>query len=137
MTEQNPFRAPDGNSPAALPRGSQRDYLIRIAKAQRHVLLVILAYICLVPLNFVQQFSQTGETVFYAACAVVVLAGMVTTYRLASLFNTRFLAFLYTIGLVIPFLGLFLLYVVSHEATSILQARGIKVGLLGANPNRI
>lgn len=137
MKEENPFRAPVAEHEPAAPRGSERDFLIRIARAQRHVLFVMLGYCFLFPLQFIPQFVGTGQTFFYCACVIVVLLGAVTTYRLSSMFNTKRVALLHTIGLIVPFLGLFFLYLNSSQATSVLRARGIRTGLFGANPNSI
>ena len=39
--------------------------------------------------------------------------------------------------MIIPFAGLITLLVINQKATKYLQGRGVRVGLLGANPNNI
>ena len=51
MSEHNPFNAPEPESEPTRPTGSQREHLVKVATAQRHVLFVVLAYLCLIPVN--------------------------------------------------------------------------------------
>ena len=51
--------------------------------------------------------------------------------------SSNIVAIIYVLGLLVPLLGLLLLLSVSGKATKELRSAGIKVGLLGANPNAI
>ncbi len=137
MSDHNPFVAPENQGVPAKPSGSNREHLIKVATAQRHVLFVILAYLALLPFNIAAQQVPQLAVILLPVAIIVFIAGAITVFRLASLFRGKAVAVLYLIGLLIPCLGLILLLVISSEATNLLKSNGIKVGLLGANPNDI
>lgn len=115
-------------------RGSNRDYLLKVATAQKHVLYVVLAYVLLIVVNLVLGRVLPGMiNVGMFAFLAVAIAGAITVYRLASLFRSKVVAAIYLVGLLVPCLGLLLLLSISQEATRVLKENGIKVGLLGAN----
>lgn len=136
MSSENPYEAPTMDA-VATQNTANREHLIRVARAQRLVMLAILAYLGLIPLNLVSlRVPAIGLIVIPAAVCVLVF-GAITVYRLAALFRGNAVAVVYVLGLLVPLLGLLLLLSVSQKATALLKANGIKVGLLGANPDRI
>ena len=137
MSDHNPFDTPKMSAEPPRPTGSNREHLIKVARAQRHVLFVVLAYLCLIPVNVVAGQFEPLQIVGPIFGLGVMLAGAVTVFHLVSLFRGKVAAVFYVIGLLIPCLGLILLLVISSEATNILKANGIKVGLLGADPDSI
>ena len=140
MSQNNPYATPAVTSPAP-PVVNDRDRLKRIASAQRNVMIVILLYVCLLPINI--GLSSLGPNVPWAEVALPIIIfiifglGVVSMYRLASIIRGPGIAVIHALGLFVPILGLLLLLSNSGKATRELQQAGIKVGLLGANPKSI
>lgn len=140
MSHENPYQVSNtiDQPPAAI---DPKERLRAIAKAQRSVNLATLAYLCIVAATIALAVLGIGSPeVFIAtriAVLVVMVIGAVTVYRLASLLRGKVVAVLYVVGLLFPCLGLVLLLTLSQKATSTLQAAGVRVGLLGADPSSI
>lgn len=123
-----------------------------IATAQRRAnLAVFLLYLCFIPLALL---TFLGAIVALAAGAnednvtwVVIVMAMplisgtvwsaVSVYNLATQLRGRIAGVICLLGLLVPMLGLIILLLMSSEATKLFNKSGIKVGLLGANPNEI
>ncbi len=65
------------------------------------------------------------------------LLGVVSVFSLASIFRGRVVAVIYVIGQIVPLLGLLLLLSINGKATKELRAAGIRVGIMGANPDSV
>lgn len=141
-SEQSPYRPPaevsddwDGGY------SSDADYLLDVATRQRHVALVVLAYLglvgALIATNAAGLLHSAIAVTFGVAAVAILVCGAITVYRLAAIFRGKVIAVIYVVGAMVPCLGLLLLFSVSQKATAALQSHGIKVGLLGANPASI
>ncbi len=139
MSNSNPYAAPLATD--AVVQGAGREHLRKIASAQRNVNLAVLFYLALIPLNIVLSIVAAevawGAIVLGLAALAVLIFGAVSVYSLASLFHGPLGGVIYVLGLLVPVLGLILLVMLSSKATKILKSNGIKVGLLGANPQQI
>lgn len=126
---------------ASSDESTSREELRKIATAQRQVNLAVLFYLCFVPLNL--WLASIAEKEPIAAIAQLVIAlgllafCILSVYRLASIFRGKVIAVIHAFGMLVPLLGLLLLLVNNQKATEIMRKNGIKVGLLGANPNSI
>jgi hypothetical protein len=143
MTSENPYTAP-AVEPSVPPQGitgtasPDRERLRKIASAQRSVNYAVLAYLLMIAANLslssmVGDAAWTGA-VFGLSALVVLLYAARSVYRLASIFRGKVVAVIYVLGMLVPLLGLILLFSISSKASTILQEHGIKVGFLGANP---
>lgn len=150
MSRENPYQPPETISSINKDyKGEGLDRLRQIASAQRHVNIVVLLYLSLLPFNVVlSSMRELGELAPFgvlASLSVVLLLlalsvlvlGVISVYRLAVIFKGPSMAVLYVLGFMVPLLGLLLLFSISGKATKELRENGIKVGLLGANPNTI
>lgn len=135
MPSENPYEAPTAQDPAS--GSANREHLRNVARAQKRVLLAVLAYLAVVGGNiFLQSVLDAGIVILIAAVCVF-LFGAVSIDQLAALFHGTGVAVLYVLGMLVPCLGLLLLLLISQKATTLLQENGIKVGLLGANTSSI
>lgn len=103
--------------------------------------MAVLFYLCFIPLN-IWLASIAEKTPIAAIGQLVVAIGLlafciVSVFRLASILRGNAIAVIHALGMLVPLLGLLLLLLNNQKATGILQKNGIKVGLLGANPNSI
>lgn len=118
-----------------------RSRLRKIAGAHRQANYAVLLYLCLAPVNatlaVIGENEQWANIALLASILVVFAFGAVSVYKLAAIFRGKGVAVIHALGLFVPLLGLLLLVVNSQQATAILQEHGIKVGLLGANPDSI
>ncbi len=142
MSSENPYRPPETNSSITEePENQDQDRLRKIASAQRQVNIAVLLYLGFMPLNIV--FSELAAQFPLAvillpiSILIVFLFGIISVYRLAAIFRGPIVAVFYVLGFLVPLLGLLLLVSISGKATKELRNNGIKVGLLGANPNTI
>lgn len=143
MSTENPYTA-TATDPSTIQQSnvnntnSNRDRLRRIASAQRGVNFAVLAYLVMIAANITLS-SMAGDAAWagavFGVSALAVLAyAAVAVYRLASIFRGRIVAVIYVLGMLVPLLGLILLFSISSKASTILQEHGVKVGFLGANP---
>lgn len=135
MSSENPYEAPASQEP--VTESTNREHLRNVAKAQKRVLLAVLAYLAVLAANIFLQAMPELRMVLPIAVVCVFLFGAVAVYRLAALFRGKVVAVLYVVGMLVPCLGLLLLLSISQQATTLLQKNGVKVGLLGADVNSI
>jgi hypothetical protein len=109
--------------------------LRQIAWQQRALNICILGYICAVVLSFVlpAELKLIAALIGFAAA----ITGAVFVFMLAlSLYGVA-LGIVLGILALIPLIGLLVLLIVNGKATRVLRAVGVRVGLLGANPNDV
>lgn len=105
--------------------------LREIAKYQRLVLWSVLANLLSI---FVISIQGLGVLISIALAVFQIYS----LYKLAnSLKESTVSIALFIIGLFIPLVGLLVLLYINSKATKALQNAGIKVGLMGANPDDI
>lgn len=142
MTDINPY------VPTAEPERSRssggsgrRDFLRRLARAQRKTNAAALVYLAMIPITLllsrIANGAQWGRTVNVLLALGVVLFGGFTVFKLGELLRGKMVAAVYVILLLVPYLGLVVLLVVSSQATSKLKRHHVRVGLLGADPEEI
>jgi len=137
MVKNNPYQPPLTVG-ATSEKPSDAANLREIASAQRQVNIAVLLYLSLVPINI--GLSIASQSAAWAGIMLGIIAigvigfGAVSVYKLASVFHGKTIAVIHALGLLVPLLGIILLFMNSQKATKILQANGVKVGLLGANP---
>jgi hypothetical protein len=143
MSSQNPYDVPGTLDPQPYQQ-SDRERLRAIAKAHGNVNMVILVYLLLVAGNIALRilgpaipFSGVFGLLIGIAGLGVLIFGAIAVFRLAKILHGTGLAVVFAVGMIIPCVGLILLLVLSQSATKQLQAGGIRVGLLGANPSSI
>lgn len=140
MAEANSYE-PLSATTTPEQEASERSRLREIAAAHRQVNLAVLFYLCMAPIN--AALAIVGDNAMWAKVLLGVIGvavlnfGAVSVYSLAEKFRGKTVAIVHAMGLLAPFFGLILLVLNSQEATKLLQAKGIKVGLLGANPETI
>ena len=117
--------------------------ILLIANQQRRVLrLFLVALIIVYPLELIARLGTTpdfpGLTLPAAARVLSLVVQVVWTilvivfaFRLAKALKSR-VAWWYVILMLVPCVSLLALLVLNHQATSVLRAGGIRVGLLGA-----
>lgn len=139
MSTQNPYEVPEVRS--TVSASEDRERLRRIATGQRNTNLAALSYLCLLPANLLLRGAADripGSAVIFALLVLgVLIYGAISVYGLASEFRGKVVAVVYVLGLLVPFLGLLLLFSLSGKATKILRENGISVGFLGADPTTV
>ena len=112
-----------------------RETLRAIAGHQKAIILCILVYLCLIPV----QFLIPEETRIYLALALIPLGitATVFVFLLATRVYTQGTGIVLAILTLIPCIGLIVLLIINQKATGILKANGIHVGLLGASSSDI
>ena len=135
MNTDNPYQAPT-HVPTNKPENSE--FIIKVAKAQRQVNIGVLSYLCLILLNVgtgaVAINPELRQALIGFLALIVVVYCVVAVFQLAAALRGNIAALFYALGMFVPCLGLILLIILSQEATAILKRKGIRVGLLGANP---
>ncbi|HZL90249.1 MAG TPA: hypothetical protein VFB96_17930 [Pirellulaceae bacterium] len=124
--------------PVPLATSEVRENLRRVAKYQQRVLqaLVLTLGTNIVVLASARADFWIRMAILAAALAVAIFA-MVSIFRLASEFFGQVVGVLCAILVFIPCIALITLYIVDQQATRFLQRHGVKVGLMGADPNQI
>jgi hypothetical protein len=129
-----------GSSPSNYPRpglDQDRQNLREIASALRQIMYCILGQFVIVALDIA---SNSGR-IFALVLVTGLLALCVLVYELISVSKlARALGLspvIYVILMFIPCVSLIFLLLLSQKATTRLKAAGIKVGLMGADPNSI
>jgi hypothetical protein len=134
------MQMPPTSSPSNYPRenvGGDRGALHEIAVAQRNVMVCVAAQIATAVMSSVGRNLGMGVVSFVAgllAFAMFVFS-IVSAVKLTKALGLS--PILYVILMFIPCVSLITLLVLSGKATSRLQLAGVKVGLLGANPETI
>lgn len=140
MSEQNPFAVPETNT-AVVDSSLDRDRLRRVAALQRRLNLAVLLQLLFVPYSMLVGFAAGGrpwsDVLIWGYLLVFMLLGVVSVFSLASIFRGRVVAVIYVIGQIVPLLGLLLLLSINGKATKELRAAGIRVGIMGANPDSV
>jgi len=126
-------RCAKGRSPEAKKllelKDLTKDELHTIAAAQRLVIASVFAYLLAIVVYEVAAASASLDLrpLGYAAA----IFAMVAIYRLATALR-RVSPLTWSLGMLLPIVGLILLLVLSQKATGVLKAAGVHVGLLGA-----
>lgn len=78
-----------------------------------------------------------GEVVRVITMIIIIVVALtyigVSVFRLAALVRGRDVAIFYVLGIILPIPGIFVVFLLSVKASSILRDHGVEVGLLGAN----
>ncbi len=110
----------------------------RVARYQRWVLLALLVNI----VAYILAISTSGLDITLALVGILVAIGAALFSFVALLLLARELmgtgaAIACAILMFMPCVSLFVLLFINSKATTYLQRRGLKVGFLGVDPNRI
>jgi hypothetical protein len=119
--------------------GTNGNGLRDVARYQRNINLSILATLGLLPVSMV---GSSLESTFVAVLVLLAyyaiqIAALVFVFLLARAVYGTAIAVLLGLFLLVPCINLLVLLAVSQRATSLLRKAGIRVGLLGANPNDV
>jgi len=131
---------PPGSSPSNYPRPGinvDRQALREVAVAQRQVMYCVLGQIGIGVLNVTigaAKMPALGIVVLLLALGLLVYM-IVSVLKLAKALDLS--QALYAVLMIIPCVSLLVLLSLSGKATERLKQAGIKVGLLGADPNSI
>jgi hypothetical protein len=135
----NPYASPEfASNVTAQPE--EKEKLRRIAKYQQWVLYALLLNIVA---NILIMGSQTSGNQLVPLLILVFVGLPVATVAMAAIFLLAREFYGPAAGVVcailmlIPCVSLITLLVVNSKATAHLQQRGVKVGLMGANPDTI
>lgn len=112
-----------------------RETLRAIAGNQKAIIVCILIYLCLIPV----QFAIPEEARIFLALALIPLgiAATVFVFLLATKVYTTGVGVILGILTLIPCIGLIVLLIINGKATSVLKENGVHVGFLGANLSNI
>ncbi len=104
--------------------------LREIAGRQRAIIMCILGYFCLIPI----QFAIPEESRLYLALALIPLGitATVFVFMLATKLYGQSTGIVYGVLTLIPCVGLIVLLIINQKATTVLKENGVRVGLLGA-----
>lgn len=135
----NPYESPQQVTylDAGVP---EKESLRKIARYQQRVLYALLANI-LANVSVIAAaaggFQATSNLLSIVVGLPVIIFGMAAIFLLARELYHWAVGVLCAVLMVVPCISLLTLLVVNGKATSYLQARGIKVGFMGANPDTI
>jgi hypothetical protein len=107
-----------------------RTDLREIAGRQRGIIMCILGYFCLIPI----QFAIPEENRIYLALTLIPLGltAAVFVFMLAVKLYGQNSGIVYGILTLVPLVGLIVLLIINQKATTTLKDNGVRVGLLGA-----
>jgi hypothetical protein len=132
---ENPYQSPMSEDRVVGVNSGSREDLRNVAKYQRGILFCILFNIIFILSRF---FLPPGlQILLYIAIGILDVAGTVFVFMLAMKVYSTGLGIVLGVLTLIPCVGLIVLLIVNGKATSVLQANGISVGLLGADPSTI
>ena len=114
-----------------LPRSELR----AIGGYQRAIMLCILGYLCLIPVQF--AIPPDMRWVLLVALVALGLTATVFVFLLSTKVYSTVTGVVLGILTLIPLVGLIVLLIINGKATSILKAHGIPVGFLGARTSDI
>lgn len=131
---------PPGSPPSNYPRPNltdDRQVLREVAISQRQIMYCVLGQIAIGILNFVASAAKIPALAYVdMVLALGLLVYMIiSVIRLAKALDLS--QVLYAILMFVPCVSLIVLLMLSGKATARLTQAGIKVGLLGADPNSI
>jgi heme/copper-type cytochrome/quinol oxidase subunit 4 len=140
----NPYEAPS-QLPGDSSLQGDREQLRRVARSQKNVLYCLLANIGLNIVSFAVQRGGDPEagpsiaTLIVGVFAIgVIVASIYFVYQLTkSMGQQPAIAVILSLCMCIPCVSLIVLLVVNQQATGLLQKNGVKVSLMGADPNSI
>lgn len=140
---QNPYEAPQSTPVAVGVRSGDRADLLAVAKAQKGVLVCILAQIVLVIARLaatagVEAGPANGASIAFELLLIIItlavgITSTVFVFLLAIKVYPTGTGVLMGILTLVPCIGLIVLLIINAKATTVLKENGIKVGLLGAN----
>ena len=138
-TEHNPFQAPSAAT-SAQPLGVSLEKIHSVAKAQRLVNLAILFYLLFIGFNFITNISVSNENadsplpflILPLALGVLIFT-MIAVGKLAHALHGTGNAVIYCLAMLIPCVGLILLFFLNSRASALLKQYGVKIGFLGAD----
>jgi len=131
---------PDSSQPNPLNYAqAPRNDLRIIAVRQRAIMYCILANIALYVVVFAASAGNLPLVAGIAALGVfaVAITAAVFIFMLSLAVYNLAAGIVLGILTLVPLLGLLVLLMINSKATKILRAHGVRVGLLGANPNLI
>jgi hypothetical protein len=115
------------------------DGLRNVARYQRNINLCILATLALVPLSMAGGSRGADIVALLVGLAYfgIQITALAFVFLLARALYGTVLAVLLGLLMFAPCISLLVLLLISQRATSVLRKAGVKVGLLGANPNQV
>ncbi len=135
----NPYESPQFVGQAIEVGPADREYLRRVARRQQWVLYALLAQIIV----YMAMFAAQGADAPAAAAVLsllflgIAIFSMVAVFLLARELLHIVIAVICTVLMLVPCISLLTLVIVNGRATRLLQKHGVKVGLMGANPDLI
>jgi hypothetical protein len=145
----NPYSSPQGPGGPQPPNVApeMRERLREVARSQKLVIYALLAQIVLnvaaIGMNVgrapgPQDGLQLVPIIIGLLSLVVAVFSLVAMYKLcSSLGNNPAISILFTLLMCVPCISLVILLVKNGQATSMLQAHGVKVSFMGADPDSI
>lgn len=128
----NPYQAPAEEPPLVKPpRVWLREDFQVVVKLQKGVLATIVVYLLFIAGPFMSPPEGRLFSIFILA--ILGLIGTVYVYPLGTMFYTTSRAISFTVLMIIPGVGLFILLMIAVKTTMFLNSHGIKAGLLGVN----
>lgn len=106
--------------------------IVEIARSQRRILWLLLVSIGVVLGGFVLPHTGGVSALLYTTFIVIGIVGAVLIYRLATAMEEPW-RWIYVVCAFIPYVSTVTLLILNVRATSALRARGIRVGLMGAD----
>jgi len=106
--------------------------IVEIAQNQRRVLWLLLISIGVVVGALVLPHAGGVVVLLYTTAIVIGTVGSVLIYRLATAMEEPW-RWVYVVCAFIPHVSTVTLMILNVRATSVLRARGIRVGLMGAD----
>lgn len=136
----NPYQSPQFASQVPPPAsgGADREVLRRVARYQQAVLYALLVNVLFNVVTLgLRSRGGLAALVLLVAAVLIIGVTMVVVFRLANELYNAGIGALCAILMIVPCVALITLLIVNGKATTFLQQHGIKVGLMGANPNVI
>lgn len=135
--DDNPYRSPDAPIVAEVVGvlSGKREDLRLVVKYQRGLLFCVLIHILAIFFGWLipPELRGVAGLVLFGAGVI----GLVFVFLLSTkVYGTVAGLFLGLLTLV-PCIGLIVLIIVNQKATTVLRQNGLKVGLLGADPNAV
>jgi len=131
----NPYSAPQTLATPRRSGGGPRDELRKIAIYQKGIQVAVLFYLLAVFFSFVPFVPL--RVLLGLGMIYVITAGPIFVFLLSMKVYGVWQGIVFAILMFVPCLGLIMLLIVNQKATSMLQAKGISVGLLGARLSEI
>jgi hypothetical protein len=137
----NPYQSPQfAQAPVVAELSpTEREKMRRVASRQQFVLYSLLANIVI---NIVFMAMPPGAStpvrgMLGIIALSVVIATMIAAFLLAWELYNMVIGMICAVLMPIPCVALLTLLIINGKATKFLQQRGVKVGLMGVNPNTI